>query len=285
LKILVTGGKGQLGRAFSALAKDKLYQGCQFWLYDLEEMDILNAPQVMAAVAGLKADVVVHAAAYTQVDKAETDADAAFRLNVTGTQNVAVACLENNAKMVYVSTDYVFDGQKKRPYTEFDATNPLSVYGRTKLLGENIAARINPRLFIARTAWLYGDGANFVQTMLRLAQERDVLSVVNDQTGTPTFTHDLARGIMELVSTSRYGTYHLTNNGSCTWYEFAREIFALRGVKTTLRPITTAEYPTAALRPPCAVLENYMLQMTIGDKFRDWRLALAEYLSANPARN
>jgi dTDP-4-dehydrorhamnose reductase len=285
VKVLVTGGKGQLGRAFLSLAKSGEYRGCEFVIYDVEEMDILNAPLVMETISALKADAVVHAAAYTQVDKAEEDKEAAFRLNVTGTQNIAAACLENQIKMVYVSTDYVFDGQKNRPYTEFDATNPLSVYGRTKLLGENIAARINPRLFIARTAWLYGDGANFVKTMLRLAKERDSLSVVNDQTGSPTFARDLAQGIMRLIDTAHYGTYHMTNNGSCTWYEFSREIFSLSGAQVTVRPITTAEYPTAAVRPKCAVLENYMLKMTIGDNFRDWRSALTDYLSANPEKN
>ena len=285
MKILITGGKGQLGRAFAALADNSDYYGCQFFAYDVEEMDVLNAAQVLNTISSLKPNAVIHAAAYTQVDRAETDEDAAFRLNVIGTQNVAAACLENNIKMVYVSTDYVFDGQKNRPYTEFDKTNPLSVYGRTKLWGEKIAAQITPRLFIARTAWLYGDGANFVKTMVRLSKERDCIRVVNDQAGAPTYAKDLAQNIMKLIDTHHYGTYHMTNSGSCTWYEFAKEIFSLSGISTNLQPITTAEYPTAAVRPKNSVLENYMLKMISGAAFRDWREALATYLSESSSQN
>jgi dTDP-4-dehydrorhamnose reductase len=285
MKVLITGGKGQLGRAFAALAGDRDYHGCQFFTYDVEEMDILNAEETFHKISSLKPDAVVHAAAYTQVDRAEADEETAFRLNVTGTQNVAAACLENNIKMVYISTDYVFDGQKNRPYTEFDKANPLSVYGRTKFWGEKIAARINPRLFIVRTAWLYGDGANFVKTMLRLSKERDSIRVVNDQTGTPTYAKDLAQNIMRLTDTRHFGTYHMTNNGHCTWYEFAKEIFSVSGIKISVEPITTEEYPVAATRPKYAVLENHMLKMTIGDTFRDWKDALATYLLENPSQN
>ncbi|HWR39058.1 MAG TPA: dTDP-4-dehydrorhamnose reductase [Patescibacteria group bacterium] len=275
MKVLVTGGKGQLGRAFAQIGAEYRHQ----WeYYDIEEMDITRAKDVFAAVEQLKPDAVIHGAAYTQVDKAETDIDGAYRVNVIGTQNIAAACLKFNVKMVYVSTDYVFDGMKQQPYTEFDPVNPLSVYGKTKLEGERLAARICPRLFIARTAWLYGEGNNFVKTMLRLAGEREYLTVVSDQTGTPTYAVDLARGILSILETEAYGTYHMTNQGQSTWYDFAREIFRQTGISKEVRPLRTEEYPVPAKRPQHSILRNYMLELTVGDSFRPWEEALSEYI-------
>ena len=278
MKVLVTGGNGQLGRAFSSADS-----GHQVTALGHAMLDVTRYESVIQAVDTYQPDAVVHAAAYTNVDGAEADFDGAFRLNGNGTRNVAAACLNRNIKMVYVSTDYVFDGTGTRPYIELDEVNPLTVYGKTKLFGEQIAAQICPRLFVARTAWLYGDGNNFVRTMLKLAKERDYLTVVNDQFGTPTYTVDLAKAILSVLPTENYGTYHMTNQGSCSWYDFSREIFRIAGIEIEVRPVTTAQFPRPAKRPMYSVLRNYLLEMTIGDMFRPWEEALEEYLKLNDA--
>ncbi|MDD3158343.1 dTDP-4-dehydrorhamnose reductase [Anaeromusa sp.] len=281
MKILVTGGNGQLGRAFQQMQAQTEHE---IIARDVDCLDITNQAQVFAIMEKLRPDAVVHGAAYTQVDLAESREDDAFRVNAVGTQNIAAACLEQNVKMVYVSTDYVFDGEKETAYVETDVVCPQSAYGRTKLAGEELAARICPRLFIARTAWLYGDGNNFVRTMRKLAAEKDELSVVHDQTGTPTYAVDLAQAILKLLPTAYYGTYHMTNSGQCTWYEFACEILRQSGSATPVRPVTTAEFVRPAKRPRHSVLRNYMLEQTIGDPFRPWQEGLAEYLRLEALR-
>lgn len=281
MKILVTGGNGQLGRAFQQLQAQTEHE---IIAMDVDCLDITNQEQVFAVMEKLRPDAVVHGAAYTQVDLAESREDDAFRVNAVGTQNIAAACLEHNAKMVYVSTDYVFDGEKETAYVETDAVCPQSAYGRTKLAGEELAARICPRLFIARTAWLYGDGNNFVRTMRKLAAEKDELCVVHDQTGTPTYAVDLAQAILKLLPTAHYGTYHMTNGGQCTWYEFACAILRQSGSATPIRPVTTAEFVRPAKRPRHSVLRNYLLEQTIGDPFRPWQEALEAYLRQEALR-
>ncbi|MDF2569578.1 MAG: rmlD 2 [Sporomusa sp.] len=275
MKIIVTGGCGQLGRAFAALADQ--FAG-QMVLLSSRDLDVTNPYQVNGLVNQTRPDVVIHTGAYTAVDAAETAQDEAFRVNVVGTRNIAAACLNYSSKMVYLSSDYVFDGNQGMPYIEFDRPNPLNVYGRSKLEGELIAARICPKLFIVRTSWLYGDGHNFVRTILKLAQARKVLTIVNDQTGTPTYTVDLVQGIMSIIETNEFGTYHMSNNGSCTWYDFAKEILKLTGLQTDVQPITTGEFAAAAVRPKYSVLRNYMLELGKGDYFRGWQDALAAYL-------
>jgi len=222
---------------------------------------------------------VIHCAAYTNVDGAESDVDGAFRVNVVGAQNIAAGCLETGARMVYISTDYVFDGQKQETYREFDPVNPRSVYGHTKLQGEDIVRQILGRHYIVRTAWLYGDGNNFVRTMLKLAETNDTLRVVHDQVGTPTSTVDLARVIFSLLASDAYGTYHATCQGQCSWYEFACEIFHQSNKKVKVVPVTTSEFPRPARRPVHSVLDNHMLRMTVGDPMRGWQDALREYLN------
>lgn len=275
MKILVTGGKGQLGKA---IAQAGLAAGHEIAALSSTEMDVTDYGAVIKAVDEFRPQAIIHAAAYTNVDKAESDSDGAFRTNAVGTRNVAAACLNRDIKLVYVSTDYVFDGTATQPYTEFDPVNPQTVYGRTKLYGEQLAAQICPRLFIARTAWLYGDGNNFVRTMLKLAAEKKPLRVVSDQTGSPTNTADLAQALLRILPTEGYGTYHMTNNGACTWYEFARKIFSLTGTPVEVIPVTTEEFPRPARRPKYSVLRNYMLEMTAGDSFRDWDEALRDFL-------
>jgi dTDP-4-dehydrorhamnose reductase len=276
MKMIVTGGTGQLGRAFSDLIDT---DDIQIFSFSSHELDVTNPHQINHIFNEVQPDVVIHAGAYTAVDAAETHADIVFRVNVVGARNIAAACLRYDSKLVYVSTDYVFDGKNNRPYTEFDQPNPLNIYGRSKLEGEIIAARICPRLFIVRTSWLYGEGHNFVRTILKLAKEREYLTIVNDQTGSPTYTVDLAQGILSLVNTFEFGTYHMSSNGQCTWYDFAREILRLAGQNIEVRPINTAEFALPAVRPAYSVLRNYMLELTCGDYFRSWQAGLRDYMS------
>lgn len=273
MKILVTGANGQLGREVERQGADH-----KLILTDYDTLDITDCRAVSSFMRDVKPDAVVHCAAYTNVDGAEADFDGAFRVNVVGPQNIAAGCLETGAKMVYVSTDYVFDGQSQKPYREFDKTNPQSVYGITKLQGEQIVKEIVGQHYIIRTAWLYGEGNNFVRTMLRLADSNDTLRVVHDQIGSPTSTVDLTNVIFKLLASDAYGTYHGTCQGQCSWYEFACEIFRQAGKEITVVPVTTDEFPRPAKRPAHSVLDNYMLRMTVGDPMRTWQEALTEYI-------
>ncbi|MPM30610.1 dTDP-4-dehydrorhamnose reductase [bioreactor metagenome] len=276
MNILVTGGNGQLGREI----KKQLGKAHQLIMTDVQDMNITDCAQVKEMFSRVKPDAVINCAAYTNVDGAETDFDGAYKVNVVGPQNLAAQCLETGARMVYVSTDYVFDGAGAKRYREYDCTNPQSVYGKTKLLGEEITRQILGRHYIVRTAWLYGDGNNFVRTMLKLAETNDTLKVVNDQIGTPTSTVDLAKVIAELLNTDAYGTYHATCQGHCSWYEFACEIFRLTGKTVQVLPVTTDEFPRPAKRPAYSVLDNYLLRMTGRDTMRNWQEALREYIAS-----
>lgn len=277
LRILVTGANGQLGREISRAGQQH-----ELILTDVNDCDITDAAAVRAFFRDAKPEAVVHCAAYTNVDAAEADGDTAFRVNVIGSQNIAAGCLENGARMVYVSTDYVFDGEKQEPYREFDSVNPQNVYGRTKHQGEEIVRQILGRHYIVRTAWLYGDGNNFVRTMLRLAEQNTSLKVVNDQVGTPTSTAELVKAIFGLLDSDAYGTYHATCQGQCSWYEFAREIFRQAGKQIEVIPVATNEFPRPARRPAHSVLDNYMLRMTVGDPMTFWKEALQEYMFSLP---
>jgi dTDP-4-dehydrorhamnose reductase len=274
MKILITGANGQLGRELV-----KRLQGTDFLATDVAEMDITNQTNTLQIITAYGPDIVIHGAAYTNVDGAEQQPEAAYKINAIGTQNVAAACLKCGAKMVYVSTDYVFDGTLGRAYNEFDQTNPQSVYGKTKLAGEILAKHILNRLFIVRTSWLYGDGNNFVRTMVKLGKEKEELKVVNDQHGCPTSTKDLAEAILRLIETEYYGTYHGTNTGVTTWCDFAKKIFEFNGNdRVTVLSQTTAELNRPAPRPAYSPLENMMLGLTIGYTMPAWEEALKEYL-------
>lgn len=274
MRILVTGANGQLGKEIA-----KQGSGHELILTDYNTLDITDSSAVAAFMKAAKPEAVIHCAAYTNVDKAEVDYDGAFRVNVVGSQNMAAGCLEAGARLVYVSTDYVFDGQKQQSYREFDSVNPQSVYGITKWQGEEMVRQILGRHYIVRTAWLYGEGNNFVRTMLNLAEKNSMIRVVNDQIGTPTSTVDLAKSIFALLATDAYGTYHGTCQGNCSWYEFACEIFRQAGKQVEVLPVTTSEFPRPAKRPAHSVLDNYMLRMTVGDSMRSWQHALEDYLS------
>lgn len=276
MKIFVTGCNGQLGRAVNVQYKDD--PNVTFVNTDVADLDITKVDDVMSAVKAEKPDVIVNCAAHTAVDACETDWDNAYRINAIGPRNLSLAANEVNAKLVHISTDYVFDGKGTRPYTEFDAVDPQGAYGKTKLAGEEFVKAFANRYFIIRTAWLYGDGKNFVKTMLRLSETNDAVSVVNDQVGSPTSTKELAGAIAHLIPTDNYGLFHGTCEGVCSWADFTEEIFHLKGLSTKVNRITTAEFNAKAPRPAYSVLENYMLKLTTDYKFAQWEDAIAEYI-------
>lgn len=283
LKVLITGCRGQLGRELCRQINEWNQVRPQFQVVatDLDSMDITDTHQVQKIVSFEKPEVIINTAAYTKVDACEADERTAFRVNALGARNLAVAAYKIGAKILQVSTDYVFDGTGKIPLREYDPNNPLSVYGKSKALGEQLVMTTNPRHFILRTAWLYGDGSNFVRTILKLAAEQDELRVVNDQVGTPTSTVDLAKCILALIQTEHYGIYHGTCEGECSWYEFAKRILALKGINKRVIPISTKELKQAAKRPAYSVLENFMLDLVGLNFFRTWEEALEEYLINN----
>jgi dTDP-4-dehydrorhamnose reductase len=271
--ILVVGANGMLGRDLLTVLPGEL-RGV-----DIGEIDITSPESVRTVLLTLKPDVVVNVAAYTDVDGCETKRDLADAVNGDGVGHLARVSADIGARLVQISTDYVFDGGKGSPYLEDDPTGPLSVYGHSKLLGEQ-KARLNPDHLIIRTQWLYGlYGKNFVETMLRLATERTELSVVDDQIGSPTWTVDLARAIRALIETGARGTYHAANAGFCSWNDFARAIFAEAGVKITLKPMTTTELNRPAPRPLYSTLDCGKLARDTGFTPPGWREALKSYLS------
>jgi len=246
---------------------------------DIEDFDITRQEETLRAISEIRPDLLVNAAAFTQVDKCEEEEKKVFAINGEGVKNLALACLKNGAKMVYMSTDYIFDGKKRAPYKEADSPNPLSVYGRSKLLGEQYLQELMEKFIIVRTAWLYGvNGPNFIKTVLHLAQEKDELKVVDDQCGTPTYTLHLARAINALIEIEALGIFHITNRGSCTWYEFACEILRLRGIKVKVIPITTQEIGRPANRPSFSVLDCSKFERTTGLILPHWKEAVREFI-------
>jgi dTDP-4-dehydrorhamnose reductase len=278
MKILITGAQGQLGRA---LVKEAGLRGWEVLATDLGELDITDPAGVLAFMGREAPELVVNAAAATRVDYLEAAPDLAVAVNALGPRNLAMACRKLGAKLVHISTDYVFDGTKPGPYLEWDAPRPLSVYGLSKLLGEIYVREQCPDHFIVRTAWLYGlPGPNFVTVILakgrNYAPEQE-FKVVNDQRGTPTSTLALAPQLLALAETSAFGTYHATCNGETTWYDFARLILAKAGLAVPVRPCTTAEYPRPAARPGNSVLENRFLRLAGLDLMPDWQAAYSAY--------
>lgn len=275
-KILVTGCNGQLGRAIQKeYERDEATLICT----DVGDLDIADYAQVMQFVREQKPDVIMNCAAYTAVDACETEWDLAYKINAIGPRNLAIAASDAGAKLMHISTDYVFEGNGTRPYTEFDEVHPISAYGKTKLEGELFVKQFAKRFFIIRTAWLYGDGNNFVKTMLRLAESHDEVSVVRDQFGSPTSAAQLAKVMHFLEPTDNYGLFHGTCEGSCSWADFAAEIFRLSGKKTKVNYITTEEYGSATKRPAYSVLDNYMLRLTTEYQMADWQTAIHDYLT------
>lgn len=279
-KIIITGCNGQLGRAMNDVYKSS--QEYELINTDVDELDITNVDSVVKFVEEIKPYAIINCAAYTAVDMCETNIELAYRINAIGPRNLAIAADKVEARLVHVSTDYVFTGNGTSPYTEFDAVAPVSMYGKTKLAGEEFVKQMCRKFFIVRTAWLYGDGRNFVKTMLRLSETHDEISVVCDQIGSPTSAYELAKAIKYLVDTENYGTFHGTCEGQCSWADFTTEIFRLAGKSTKVKYITSEEYkasnPASADRPKYSVLENYMLKLTTDYSFADWHDAIEKYI-------
>ena len=274
-RILVTGCNGQLGRAINEEYKN---DNVTLINTDVAELDITKVDEVLSFVEKERPDVIINCAAHTNVNACETQFDLAFLINAIGPRNLSIAASKIGAKMIHVSTDYVFDGSAIEPYTEFSPVAPLGAYGKTKLAGENFVKQISAKYFIIRTAWLYGDGKNFVKTMLTLGEERGEVGVVADQIGSPTSAKELAKMIHVLEPTENYGVFHGTCEGYCSWADFAEKIFEYAGMDVKVNRLTTDQYPTPAKRPAYSVLDNYMLRMTTDFTFAHWEDALKEYM-------
>ena len=280
MKYLITGVKGQLGYDITReLEKRGIFD---YLAVDIDEMDITNREQVMAIVKEYHPDVICHCAAWTAVDKAEDNEEACEKVNVEGTKNITDASLEVDAKLIYLSTDYVFDGTKEGYYTEEDQVNPKSVYGKTKYLGEEEVRR-NNKHFIGRISWVFGiNGGNFIKTMLKLSENHDSLNVVDDQVGSPTYTVDLAKILVDMSETDKYGTYHITNENYCSWAEFAEYIFKSNDKETKVNKVTTEEYleltgTKQAYRPRNSRLSKDKLENAGFNRLPTWQDATDRY--------
>jgi dTDP-4-dehydrorhamnose reductase len=288
MKILITGARGQLGtqlckmlqRGDSELGSiPEVYKAVDITAIDYQELDITKVANTLSFIEKLHPDVIINCAAYTNVDGCESNQDAAFAVNAIGSRNLAMAAEKVGARLIHVSTDYVFAGDGSVPYREFDQAKPVSVYGKTKLLGEEYIKTFCSRYFIVRTAWLYGyDGNNFVKTILKVAKEKGHLDVVDDQRGNPTNAEDLAFHLLKLALTEEYGIYHCTGNGECSWYDFASKIVEYASIPCTVTPIISSQLTRTAKRPSFSSLDHMMLRATVGDEMREWKVALKVFI-------
>lgn len=277
MSILVTGVGGQLGYD---VCRELTARGMEYRGVDIGDFNITDAQAVRACLTACRPDAVIHCSAWTAVDKAEDEPEKCRAVNVDGTRNIAAVCKEIGAKMLYISTDYVFPGTGERFYEPEDSTGPLGVYGETKLGGEQAVRELLERFFIVRTSWVFGkNGNNFVKTMLRLGETRAKVSVVCDQVGSPTYTADLAPLLCDMVETEKYGVYHATNEGVCTWVEFAQEAFRLAGKDVKVNAIPTSEYPTRAVRPLNSRMSKDKLEAAGFARLPAWQDALGRYLN------
>lgn len=277
MKVLVTGTKGQLGYdVVNELEK----RGHTAVAVDIEEMDITDAVSVERVITEAEVEAVIHCAAYTAVDAAEDNVEICRRVNVEGTENIAKVCKKLDLKMIYISTDYVFDGEGERPWEPDDERHPLNVYGQTKYEGELAVEKYLEKYFIVRIAWVFGvNGKNFIKTMLKLSETHEELNVVDDQVGSPTYTYDLAVLLVDMVESDKYGRYHATNEGLCTWYEFAKEIFRQAGVEVKVNPVTSDMFPAKAKRPKNSRMSKDKLDANGFHRLPTWQDALERYLS------
>lgn len=277
--ILVTGSSGQLGSDIVKLLKKTNDQVIEC---NHDTVDITDSKEIKRYFNQTKPTTVIHCAANTNVDSCESDKDNAFRINAIGTRNVAVASESIGAKLVYVSTDYVFDGESNVPYDEFTPTSPIGIYGKSKLAGENFVTSLSTKYFIVRTSWIFGsNGNNFVRTMLNLSSENSSLNVVDDQRGSPTYAVDLANCLLDVIKTDDFGIYHISNSGSCSWYEFALAIFEEAGITIQVNPVSTKEFSRLAPRPAYSVLDHMVLRLNGYSEMRHWRDALKTFLEAS----
>ncbi len=278
MKVFVTGVKGQLG---FDVVNELRGRGIEAVGVDIEEMDITDAAAVCRVITEAAPDAVIHCAAYTAVDAAEDNEEICRKVNADGTRNIANVCKELDIKMIYISTDYVFDGKGTRPWEPDDERHPLNIYGQTKYEGELAVQSALDKYFIVRIQWVYGvNGKNFVKTMLRLAETNTRINVVNDQFGSPTFTFDLAKLLADMVVTDKYGIYHAANDGICTWYEFACEIFKQAGIDIETVPVSSAEFPAKAKRPENSRMNQDKLTENGFERLPSWQDALQRYLKA-----
>lgn len=276
MKVLVTGANGQLGYD---VVEELRKQNIEYYGATRKDFDIIDFNATENFIINYMPDAVIHCAAYTAVDKAEDEQGLCYLVNASGTENIAEICKQINAKMLYISTDYVFDGTKDGFYEVDDKPNPINVYGKTKLLGEEAVQKILDKYFIVRISWVFGKhGNNFVKTMLRLGKECKEINVVADQYGSPTYTADLASLLVDMIQSDKYGIYHATNEGVCTWAEFAEEIFKIAGMDVKVNHITTAEYSTRAKRPLNSGLDKNKLLANNFKLFAHWENALKVYL-------
>ena len=278
--VLVTGANGQLGQALQSIAGN--YRSIDFVFCSSSDLDITNKENCETVFNKINPDYCINTAAYTAVDKAESEPDKAQLINVFGVKNIAETCKEFDVKLIHISTDFVFDGTKNAPYNETDLPNPKGVYGQTKLDGEKAIQEVFSNYFIIRTSWVYSQfGKNFMKTMLRLASEREAISVVNDQIGTPTNAVDIAETLVQIIltdnqqpTTNNYGIYHFSNEGQCSWYDFAKKIFEINKVTINLLAIPTTEFPTPAERPKYSVLDKSKIIRVFGVEIKDWKESL-----------
>lgn len=288
MKIIITGSHGQLGNELSTILKngyseigniDNQYKNCEIVAVDVDKLDITQSLDVFNFINKEKPDIVINCAAMTNVDGCETNLDIAMKVNAMGPANLAKACKKVGAKLVHVSTDYVFPGNGKIPYREWDVCSPNSIYGKSKFLGEQYVKEQTDKYFIVRTAWLYGYvGKNFVKTMLELGKTKTQIKVVNDQIGNPTNANDLAHHILKIALTDNYGVYHCTGNEEVSWFEFASLIMKYAKLDCKVLPCSTDEFPSPTKRPAFSSLDNLMLRCTVGDEMRPFKESLKTYL-------
>lgn len=277
MKVVVTGVRGQLGYD---VVKELSARGHEAIGIDIAELDITDASAVSEYFASVRPDALIHCAAYTATDKAEDEPEVCRRVNADGTKNLATACRNTGAKMLYISTDYVFDGKGDTPFRTDDKIAPLSVYGKTKYEGEASVRDILDRYFVVRISWVFGiNGKNFIRTMLRLAEDRDTVSVVCDQIGSPTYTKDLAPLLCDMIQSDKYGTYHATNEGYCSWYELACHTFEAAGLDMKVEPITSDKFPAKIKRPENSRLDKSTLDENGFARLPDWKDAVSRYVA------
>jgi len=281
MRVLITGAAGMLGTDLQKMLRSEHDLIPTDVTGDVRFLDVTDTERVIETILDARPDVVIHAAAHTDVDGCERDPHVAYRVNALGTWNVAAACVRADSALVYISTDFVFDGEKGEPYTEYDMPRPISHYGASKLAGEKHVASLCLRHFIVRTAWLYGEhGKNFPLAILNSAKSKKELRVVADHVSSPTFTMDLAGALLGLIGSPLYGIYHVTNKGSCSWYEFAKQTLALAGIRDIeIKPIKAEEWPSPTRRPKYSVLRHYALELQGRDDLRPWEDALADFMS------
>ena len=289
MRIMITGAAGQLGNELCSILStgtaeigkiSDVYKNAQVFAADIADFDITDMPSTEKYIDGIKPDIIINCAAMTNVDGCETARETAFSVNAAGVRNLAVCAKKAGAKFIHISTDYVFAGNGKKPYCEWDIIDPQSVYGASKALGEKYALAFCDKTFIVRTSWLYGYvGKNFVKTVRRVLKEKGKITVVNDQRGNPTNANDLAFHLLKIAVTNDYGIYHCTGEGECSWYEFASKIAEYSGYDpSVVSPCTSDEYPSPTKRPAYSSLDNLALKCGVGNEMRDWQTALKEYI-------